>query len=312
MSSNQRKGNNYGIQNIYTCEPDIPAYTPNPMLYIPDVNNNDLSTSSSDYTSRLGFVTSNCDLVSKCNGGGEVGPQGPTGRKGDTGFGSTGYTGATGIAGIGYTGPTGYGSTGYTGHTGRIGPTGRDGYIGATGITGPTGTQGIPGYASNTGATGNPGINGATGPIGISGITYGLVYYFQYTQNTNSPDLSGALSLVPITDPYKRIIVSFPNPFVSDYLFSEFISNGVVINPAVNSGLWIVNLYASSYQFVNIYTIVRLMDSSYNILKSVRGVDFTVNGTIVQLYSTNIYVNEYNPIVNNLKYINIQLYVNPY
>src|SRR3954470_2865881 len=80
---------------------------------------------------------------------GAVGPQGPTGPKGDTGpQGLTGPTGATGPQGL----------TGPKGDSGAQGPTGPKGDTGAQGPAGPTGATGSQGPAGPTGATGARGL----------------------------------------------------------------------------------------------------------------------------------------------------------
>jgi hypothetical protein len=91
---------------------------------------------------------------------GAVGPQGPTGPKGDTGPpGLTGPTGATGPQGL----------TGPKGDTGAQGPTGPKGDTGAQGPAGPTGATGPQGPAGPTGATGPQGLTGPKGDTGPQG-----------------------------------------------------------------------------------------------------------------------------------------------
>ena len=136
------------------------------------------------------------------------------------------------------------GPTGNTGPTGATGVTGNTGPTGWTGWTGPTGATGVTGPTGYTGWTGPTGPTGLTGPMGFNGISGGLSLFLDTAggaapQTGTLPDLPNTGALTTITSGVQAANNAF--------LLGTFtLPSGILTTPSIISGLWDVNLYATS------------------------------------------------------------------
>ena len=136
------------------------------------------------------------------------------------------------------------GPTGNTGPTGMTGPTGNTGPTGWTGWTGPTGATGVTGPTGWTGWTGPTGPTGLTGPMGFNGISGGLSLFLD-TAGGAAPQ-TGSLLDLPNTGALTTI-TSGVQAANTAYLLGTFtMPSGILTTPSIISGLWDVNLYATS------------------------------------------------------------------
>ncbi len=198
---------------------------------------------------------------------GATGPQGPIGPTGATG--ATGATGPQGVQGLqGIQGPTGpqgvqgiQGVQGATGATGATGERGPQGPIGATGATGPSGTIddfGVAfrefgdnqtlGYGNHVSFPQNDikgnNISHIPNSIDIE-LSGGKSYFVKYTVSY-STDKCGRFSsntIFALTDQNGMVIPASKHiATVSDDVFNNNISLGIIFSPAYDSTIRLTNL----------------------------------------------------------------------